>query len=233
MKSGLKRKLLMGIANLFCWLLQRSYRYQIINAGHRADAERLHPNGAFAIASWHQNCFAGILSHAKQGLYLLVSRSFDGDVISSVAHHLGLGAVRGSSSRGGQEALDKLIDMTRDGARSAFTVDGPKGPAYQPKRGIFQLASATGAPILPLLAIADRYWTFSKSWDQFRVPKPFARVAVIYAPPIQVSAEDYDANLESLSHQLKHSLHELETLAAKQALCPVRGTQNTEDMRPC
>ncbi len=206
----LKTRILMGISQTLCYALHCSYRYKVLNPQYRQQAEGLHPKASFVIASWHQNCFAGILSHAGQNLALLVSRSFDGNLISAVAHRLGLETIRGSSRKGGQDALTELIQRVSVGQRAAFTVDGPKGPIYEVKRGIFQLSASTSAPILPLLAIADRYWTIKKSWDRFRIPKPFARVSVIYGKPFIVSQLECDTQLEALSQRLKQELHVLE-----------------------
>ena len=141
---------------------------------------------------------------------LLVSPSFDGELITRSAAKIGMKAIRGSSSRGGKKALDLLIEKTHDGLVSAITVDGPKGPAYLPKRGIFHLAAQTGAPIVPLMAIGESYWTAHKSWDRLRLPKPFSKVYVFWGKPMSISMEDYKHRLDELSHELKDRIHGLE-----------------------
>ncbi len=139
---------------MLCVILHKSYRYRFFNVDNRQEAEIVHAKKSFVIASWHQNCFAGILAHAGQGFALLVSRSLDGEIVSRLAKAIGLQTVRGSSKKGGQEALDVLIERTHGGLKSAFTVDGPKGPIFEIKRGVFVLAAETGAPILPMAAIS-------------------------------------------------------------------------------
>lgn len=213
-----QRRLILALSRILCLALHGTYRYRVINPQARAQAEALYAHRAFAIACWHQNCFAGILSHAKQNIALLISRSFDGAVISAVAKSLGHDPVRGSSRKGGREALEELIIRMPRGQLAAFTVDGPKGPIHQVKRGVLELSAKTGAPVLPMLAIADRFWTFHKSWDKFRVPKPFARVSVLYGQPFVVS--DIEHKLESYQTRLKLELEELEARAIAEGLVP-------------
>jgi lysophospholipid acyltransferase (LPLAT)-like uncharacterized protein len=218
-----KKTVLLSLSTLICLILHKSYRYRFFNTDNRLEAQRIHKKSAFVIASWHQNCFAGILGHAGQGFALLVSRSLDGEIVSRLAKAIGLQTVRGSSKKGGQEALDILIERTHDGLRSAFTVDGPKGPIFEVKRGVFVLAAKTGAPILPMAALGARYWTLSKSWDKFRIPKPFTKVSVLYGKPMTVTDEDLLQGYDDLKARLTKELITLEIQAVNMGLCPHPG----------
>ncbi len=217
-----KKSLVLRIVTALCVLLHKSYRYRFYNLANRREAETLHPKNAFTIASWHQNCFAGILSHAGQGIALLVSRSMDGEIVSRLAKSIGLTSIRGSSKKGGKEALAVLVDRTgEEGLRSAITIDGPKGPIYEIKRGILSLSMETGAPILPLFAIGARYWTLSKSWDKFRIPKPFTKVSVLYGKPFIVDPVEFETNYEGLKARLANELRTLELQAMNMGLAVV------------
>ncbi len=59
-------------------------------------------------------------------------------------------------------------------------MDGPRGPRFEPKEGIVKLAESFGGPLLVGGAHANRAWIFKKSWSQAFVPKPFARVVIVY-----------------------------------------------------
>ncbi len=218
-----KKSFVLFLSTLLAVAFHKSYRYRYFNEINKRDALQLHPKQSFVIASWHQNCFAGILAHAGQRITLLVSKSLDGEIVSRIAKAIGLQAVRGSSKKGGQEALDQLILATKEGARSAFTIDGPKGPIFEIKRGVFALAAETGAPILPLVAVGARYWTLHKAWDKFRIPKPFTRVAVLYGKPLIVTPEELSGNLEGLRAKLTRELVTLEIQAIDLGLCPNPG----------
>ena len=208
-----QRRCIFILTNSICTILRKSYRFKVANPETKARACALHPQHAWIIASWHQNCFAGILGHAGEKVALLVSRSFDGDIVSQIARSLKMNTVRGSSRKGGQEALDRLVTYTQQGHSAAITVDGPKGPPFQPKRGIFQLAAASGAPILPTLAVGKRYWILHKSWDALRIPKPFTRVTILYGEPFLVSAHDLETRLPELTLRLATALQGLQGIA--------------------
>jgi lysophospholipid acyltransferase (LPLAT)-like uncharacterized protein len=70
----------------------------------------------------------------------------------------------------------------------AVTPDGPRGPARSYAPGALIAAQRAGAPIVPIAAHADSAWKLS-SWDNFLIPKPFARVTVAYGEPTRVSSE--------------------------------------------
>lgn len=213
-----KKSVLLKLSTWICLALHKSYRYRFYNMNNRQEAEAIHTKQAFVIASWHQNCFAGILAHAGQGIALLVSRSLDGEIVSRLATTIGLKAIRGSSRKGGREALALLVEQTHDGLRSAITIDGPKGPVFEIKRGVFCLSAETGAPILPMIAVGSRYWTFHKSWDKFRIPRPFSKVAVLYGRPFVVSAQEFMDNFAELQIRLANELHTLEIQAVNMGL---------------
>ncbi|MBC7659071.1 MAG: lysophospholipid acyltransferase family protein [Chitinophagaceae bacterium] len=213
-----KKSFILRLSTFLCVLFHKSYRYRFYNTENLKQAELFHPKKAFVIASWHQNCFAGILAHAGQGIALLVSRSLDGEIVSRLANSIGLTAIRGSSRKGGREALAILVERTHDGLRSAITIDGPKGPIFEIKRGVFCISAETGAPILPMVAVGARYWTLHKSWDKFRIPKPFSKVAVLYGKPFVVTNAEILDRYEELQSRLANELHTLEIQAVNMGL---------------
>jgi lysophospholipid acyltransferase (LPLAT)-like uncharacterized protein len=223
LSANFKNSLVLRLSTLLCLMLHKSYRYRFYNTNNRDEAARIHEKKGFVIASWHQNCFAGILAHAGQGIALLVSRSLDGEIVGRLAKSIGLTAIRGSSRKGGREALELLVDQTHNGLRSAITIDGPKGPIFQIKRGVFCISAETGAPILPMVAVGARYWTLHKSWDKFRIPKPFSKVAVLYGRPFVVSMQELHDNLEGLQIRLSNELHTLEIQAVNMGLTQRQG----------
>lgn len=128
-------------------------------------------------------------------LRFLISPSADGEIAAQVVVGLGAGVVRGSSSSTGARALRDCYEaVARDGVSLLFPADGPRGPLHELKPGPLMLARLTGAPILPLGYRASRAWRLH-SWDQFIVPKPFARVDIYIGEPYYVPR---DAALEQL-----------------------------------
>ena len=48
-----------------------------------------------------------------------------------------------------------------------------------------RVKSRSGLPIVPIATASRRCWRL-RSWDRFRVPRPFTRVVVAYGEPIPV-----------------------------------------------
>ena len=129
-------------------LLGRTMRLRTEGA-ERVDA--LHRAGKpIIIAFWHAQQLMIPLGYRGRGTHILISRHRDGEIIARIVARFGHQAVRGSSTRGGSEALRELIRLGRSGADLVVTPDGPKGPRQVVKPGIIQLARATGLPIVPL-----------------------------------------------------------------------------------
>jgi len=102
------------------------------------------------IAFWHARQLMMPLTYRGTQAYILISQHQDGEIIARIVERFGLKAVRGSSTRGGVEALRELIRLGRSGVDLVVTPDGPKGPAQVVKMGVIQLARASGLPIVPL-----------------------------------------------------------------------------------
>ena len=98
--------------------------------------------------------------------------------------------------------------MKESKVSSSLTIDGPRGPALIPKKGIFKIAYETKSPILPSLSISSRCKIFSKSWDQFSFPLPFGKMYCFYGEPIIVERLDPDY-IETLSLELIQSQEKL------------------------
>jgi len=167
------------------------------------------------ICFWHNRILGITLSFLRQyphsrrgGVTVLTSRSKDGEILAGVARRLGMKAVRGSSSRGGGEALLSLVRrVTEDGGDIAITPDGPRGPRYVLGPGPIALAQKTGAAIAPMHASFSRSIRL-KSWDGFIVPLPFSTISVTVTPLIAVPAEMSDEEFERMRKKVEGTLRE-------------------------
>jgi len=138
-------------------------------------------------ALWHARLLPLVFTHRGRGIAMLVSRHRDGQLITRIIERLGFVTARGSSTRGGEEGVMEMLRLAEAGHLLGITPDGPRGPAEKLKPGLVYLASRTGWPVVPVAAAARSAWVF-RSWDRFRVPRPFARVVVDYGDPIAVPA---------------------------------------------
>ncbi|MEW6169046.1 MAG: lysophospholipid acyltransferase family protein [Pseudomonadota bacterium] len=175
----------------------------------------------YILAVWHQNLFAGILAQTGRRHVVIISRSRDGEPVSALCMKLGHHVARGSSKKGdidkgGKQAKDEMIAALRTGLPGALTVDGPRGPAHVVKPGIVEMARATGLPIVPYLPLPARYWSF-RSWDAFRLPKPFSRIDVHYGAPVYVPRETAFEEFADYQQQVADALGALERMHGAQA----------------
>ena len=148
-------------------------------------------------------------TRGARAVRVLASRSRDGELVARWVTRFGLSVVRGSSSRGGAEALRSLAASVRAGQDVAVVPDGPLGPPERVQAGIVVLAAATGAPIVPL-AFAARPARRLASWDRFLVPLPFARAAVVFGAAATVSR---DVDRETARVHVERALHDVTELA--------------------
>lgn len=181
--------------------LGSTYRFEVDGLEHLQAAQTLgHPIHAF----WHGRILPGTIYFKRRGIVVITSENFDGEWIARIITRFGFGTARGSSSRGARKALLQLMRDVRE-RPVAFSVDGPRGPARVAQPGAAWLAKVTGNPIIPFHLEADRHWTLG-SWDRTQIPKPYATVAVAFAPPIQVAANASDDSLDQVNTHLEEAL---------------------------
>lgn len=160
----------------------------------------------YIYAFWHEGVVTIIPHWRDTPIQGLASQSFDGALIARLMGFLGYPPpARGSSSRGGGAALKSHVDALTEGRHVAISVDGPRGPRYQSKPGIVQLAVLSGASIIPVAGVASPDWRL-RNWDQTMVPPPFARLAFVLGPPIKVKAGEEAKALERLDGALMAGL---------------------------
>lgn len=157
---------------------------------------------------WHQCVMPCAVYFRRTRATILISRSYDGELITRTLRLLGFRAVRGSSSKGGREGLLGLKDVLDSGSPAIFTADGPRGPVYQTKMGPIKLAHMAGAPIGAFHLLPERAWTM-RSWDRFLVPKPFTRIVVSWARwtrvPEDLTADKFESKREELTAAIERA----------------------------
>jgi len=143
----------------------------------------------------------------------LTSASKDGEIVAAFIGCFGVGAVRGSSSRRGVRALVEMRHRVESGSMIAITPDGPRGPRYHLNPGLVKLSQVTGGVVMPVRIEYSSYWEL-KSWDGFRIPKPFARVSVIFDVPQPAAQTKSDEEFEIERARLELWLRDGHVLAS-------------------
>ena len=119
---------------------------------------------SFILVTWHGKCL-GVMEHFRQrGYHVLISQSRDGDIISNISKKFGYNLFRGSSNRGGKEAMEKMYQFfsLNPSGKLVITPDGPTGPEHKVKPGAFQLAQNSRRPVVPVIVDVKKSWKFKK-----------------------------------------------------------------------
>jgi len=190
------------------WLLGSTWRFEEIAEEGMRPLKGGAGAGAEIFCFWHQCVLPCAIYYRKTRATILISRSFDGELITRILGLFGFRAVRGSSSRSAREGLLGLKDVIESGRPAIFTADGPRGPIYQTKMGPIKLAQMTGARIGAFHLEPEHAWTM-RSWDRFLVPKPFTRIAVSWARWTEAGHElaphDFEAKREELNAAIERA----------------------------
>jgi hypothetical protein len=208
-KFTLGQRLTLAIVPRLVWLLLmtigRTWRFEVLAEEGVTPAFHGFTPGREIYCFWHQCVLPCAFYFRSTHATILISRSFDGELITRTLELLGYRAVRGSSSRGGQQGLVGLRRVLDEGTPAIFTADGPRGPMYRAKMGPVKLAQLTGAPIGCFHLQPKKAWV-AKSWDRFLIPKPFTRIAVSWGQWTMVEEEATNKELIPLRDQLDVSL---------------------------
>jgi len=138
---------------------------------------------------------------------IMVSRSWDGELIDRCLRRWGFDTVRGSSSNGGKEALTEMIRVIREkNCHSGLAVDAPRGPALKVKMGVVLLSRDTGNPVVPLVSWATRMIRFN-SWDRMILPVPFSTIVLAFGRPTQVPTGLERDEYEQVRQGIEDAMH--------------------------
>lgn len=203
-----QRFLIRAAALIFYMLINiigRTIRFEVEGWEYFEEARRDHVP---IYTLWHHAMFLTAYFWRWRGIVYMTSQSFDGEYMARSIQRFGFGAVRGSSSRGGDSALIDMMRLHRAGIPVGFTVDGPRGPRHIAKMGAVMLAKMTGQPILPFTITAEHYWHVP-TWDSLQVPMPFTHAHVRIAPPIYVPRDADQQMLQAKGDELQRALDEI------------------------
>lgn len=169
--------------------------------------------GNVVAGSWHRHAIFLFYFFRTLGTRgIMISRSRDGELTARIAKRLGYTPIRGSSSKGGSQALTEMIEFLKNDREKRLcgtAVDGPKGPARQLKKGMLVLARQTGAWFVPMACSGTRVFTFSRAWDRTIVPKPFSKIVIDFKEPVSIPGDISDEQFESMRLDIENQLNEL------------------------
>ncbi len=208
----LRQRLVLAVAPrlvwALLWLVGRTWRFEVIAEDGATPLPFGEGAGAEIFCFWHQCVLPCTFYYRRTHATIIVSRSFDGELITRTLELFGFHTTRGSSSRGAREGLLGLKQVIESGHPAIFTADGPRGPIYRTKMGPIKLAHITGARIGAFHLEPERAWTM-RSWDRFLVPKPFTRIVVSWARwtavPANLAENQFEQKREELNAAIERA----------------------------
>jgi lysophospholipid acyltransferase (LPLAT)-like uncharacterized protein len=208
--AGITHYLLKFRLTHLCYYILRLYlsliRVRVI--GEDSAGRHFAEYGRAVAAIWHQRflpALAYVTKFRSLKPIVMISKSRDGELVAKIAERLGLITVRGSSSRGGREALRAVLTALNKNPAVVHIVDGPQGPKGVVKPGLIMLAQVSRAVILPVIVSAEKAWV-AGSWDQFLIPKPFSTVTIRWEEPFLVPRRLNKEQLERLRGEIEKRL---------------------------
>jgi lysophospholipid acyltransferase (LPLAT)-like uncharacterized protein len=208
-----KQKIILAIVpRLAAWLIRLmglTWRYRDVNAVDASGSTvpiGITIPGPVVFAFWHRTLLTCAHRFKNKHIAILISASFDGELIARTVEHLGFYPLRGSSSRGGASGLRSMAQAYSEGHRCAFTADGPRGPNMVCKAGPVQLAQLSGATWIGAFhAQPDKRWEM-KSWDRFMIPKPFATITFGWPAHVTFDNDAPEATLAAVQAALDQAV---------------------------
>ena len=199
-------------------LLTSTYRVQRTIGSETVEKVLSDTEKVYAPCYWHQHhilCSGLLKTWITRGFKgcFLISSSVDGDVPARIARSWGAEVIRGSANQTGALVLRDMRETMKRGVSIVTTADGPNGPKHEFKSGAVLMARIGKAPMIPLACAASSAW-YLKRWDDFMIPKPFARVVYAIGEPIEVSstadAEEMEQKRLAMENATKELTHRSE-----------------------
>ena len=182
--------------------------------------EQICKKGPFNCACFHGTMLFPVYYCGRYPGVVMVSRSWDGELIDRCLRRWGYDTTRGSSSRGGKEALAEMIAMIKEkNYCSGLAVDAPRGPSRKVKMGTVIVSREAQIPVVPFVSWATRQIQFG-SWDRMILPLPFSTIVMAFGKPTHIphglSSDDYEKirqeiedNMVAASKQCEDKVREL------------------------
>jgi len=175
------------------------------------------------VTTWHGEHF--MLPFARPvewpgwSVKAMISRSRDGELNALVAEKLGVGTIRASGGRDGNEVRRRggvagfvaALRELAEGHSVMLTADVPKVGKIVGE-GIVQIARHSGRPIIPVATVTSRRRR-TNSWDRAVVNLPFGRFAVVYGTPISLERHAGPEEIEAARRALEDELNRIHARA--------------------
>ncbi len=189
---------LASLSSLVLSVYQSTLEYVVEGDDHLRMLHARRQNYIFAV--WHTFVDAAIFCLHSRGVCIYSDHPRTKEYENSWTHYfreIGLKTIRGmgyevlDASLGRQsQGIINFIKIIKDGTPALVAPDGPHGPIYKAKPGVVYMAKKADTVVVPVgMGFSRR--VVGPNWDDFALPLPFSRVALVIGEPI-VPAENAD-----------------------------------------
>lgn len=147
-------------------------------------AENILGNVLFAV--WHNSTF--VLFEASAGKtfglekkVIITAKGTKGEIFTRAIKNYDNKIIRvpyEDNPRESAIAAKNILDSLKQGFSTVIALDGPKGPIYEIKPGIFYLAKKSNLKIVPVGVAYSKGISLNFRWDKYFIPLPFSKVAI-------------------------------------------------------
>lgn len=222
MKKETKIKIKLWLAGILGAPLLRLFFYslRVKYIGKEKFENHMTENDNCILVFWHGIMLGPFFDQRGKGFNTLISQHGDGEILSLILEKIGYSTIRGSSTRGGKEALSTMVDILNENSGNAnskkkcmlITPDGPKGPVNELKMGAVVLAQRTNTKIIPVSYHCQNNKKL-RSWDSFLLPKLFSKAIIIYGDPIVVEKGIEGDALDKVRKNIEKEMHIIDEIA--------------------
>lgn len=161
---------------------------------------------------WHDLLLFPLFIKRPRSIVAVVGRHRDGDYVSNILKSLKLKAIRGSSSRGGTEAVLQAVEEVKDHSL-VVTPDGPRGPRRKMKQGCVFIAAQTGIPVVATAFSVTRAWRPMGSWTDLVIPKPFSKIYAVTSKPFYITKNASREEISAVTDLIQTEMERLNLIA--------------------
>jgi hypothetical protein len=161
---------------------------------------------ASILAVWHQTTFVLGYANPFKDLVILTSTGVKGDIFTGIVKKFGSKKIIRASFDGSPKksanATMRLLKSLQEGYSTVIALDGPKGPLFKIKPGIFYLSEKSGKKIVPVGIAFSKKLTVPFRWDKYIIPLPYSKV-VLYLDNTYKGAGDEQSLKEAMFNAQK------------------------------
>lgn len=213
-KKILKSRLFLFLLSKFIALYIRFIFLTIKWQGDSKHILKQYRNDKIILVFWHgRMLMMPFLWHNPKNMHVLISHHRDGEIIARTIKNIGYNLIRGSSSKGGVNAVKEIFKTLKNSA-IAITPDGPRGPKRKIGGNLLAFAQKTGVPII-LATYSTSNAKIMNSWDSMIIPKPFGKGIAFASDPIYIDKNLSDTELIDKSREIEQIINDMTDLADK------------------